>query len=229
MSRTRPRVHHCRCLSNTRTFAPHRLLTTSTPSSFISSTPSSCRLFCRLYRALAALNAPHGMSTVSTIQNVNTLNKSQTASATNANTAPRQRRTNNRIQSTLIQRDRGHDDGRKNSYELDKLCDALNLSGHVVIEGNFAVMLGGSANVWRGTYNGQCVAVKVIRDYARSASVETLKRVSHFVRCLELGLAWLQRDESGLLQCILPWQYLSDVRTGTFHTLIHVHSTHTSK
>lgn len=119
-------------------------------------------------------NSSHHAST-----NPSTSTRTQTA-------PPSQWRTSTRIQHNLIHRDR--DASRQNSYELDKLCDALNLTGQVALE-VYAVTRGGCANVFRGSWNGQHVAVKVIREYAGSASVETLKKVSHFLNYVAEGCA----------------------------------------
>jgi hypothetical protein len=84
---------------------------------------------------------------------------------------------------------------RQNTYELDKLCDVLNLTGEVKLEETDTVVHGGFADVRRGTWKGQPVAVKICRVHASKSSVETLKRVSHSPAAMR---SWFTGEVMGL-------------------------------
>lgn len=58
-----------------------------------------------------------------------------------------------------------------------RLSDKLNLTGRVKRRGVHAATSGGCANVWEGEFEGEKVAVKVIREIGTRASKERLQKV----------------------------------------------------
>ena len=65
----------------------------------------------------------------------------------------------------------------QNRYDLCQLYDSLNLTG-LVKRIERIVGGGGYCTVWQGEYNGEIVAVKVIREVGVSVNEETLRRVN---------------------------------------------------
>lgn len=49
-----------------------------------------------------------------------------------------------------------------------------------ILQGEMAVAAGNSCDIWKGTYNGQIVAIKVPRSYKTADPRKTLKVSFHF-------------------------------------------------
>ena len=59
------------------------------------------------------------------------------------------------------------------SHDIYKLTlsDKLNLTGRVTRTGKHAAISGGCANVWEGEFEGEKVAVKVVREVGTRSSI----------------------------------------------------------
>ena len=65
------------------------------------------------------------------------------------------------------------------SHDIYKLTlsDKLNLTGRVTRTGKHAAISGGCANVWEGEFEGEKVAVKVVREVGTRSSKQRLQKV----------------------------------------------------